>query len=91
MCLLLHTEVNSGYGKIFINPYLFAMDAKLLVKEALAFQELPHHGLTRRQITILTGKHVISTFKLQAAYCIAASVTEKIFLTGVGNISNYDL
>lgn len=39
------TEVNSGHADI-MNSYLFAMDPKLAVKEALAFQELPDHGLT---------------------------------------------
>ena len=34
-------------------PHLFAVDPKLLVKEALAFQELTDHGLTGRKIAIL--------------------------------------
>ncbi len=52
-------RVSSGYVDIFMNLYLFAMDPKLLFKEALAFQELPDHGLTWRQIAILSGKHLI--------------------------------
>lgn len=38
------------------NLYLFAVDAKFLVEKALAFQELPDHGLSRGQVAILRGK-----------------------------------
>lgn len=36
--------------------YLFAMDAKFLLEEALAFQELANHGLSRGQVPILRDK-----------------------------------
>lgn len=44
---MLHTVRNYIYCMQVISfPYLFAVDSKLLVKEALAFQELPHHRFT---------------------------------------------
>ena len=60
----------STVEKYFRNPYLFAIDPKLVVKEALTLQELPDHGLPRGQIAILTGKHAVSTSSLQAVTLI---------------------
>lgn len=57
---MLHTVRSSTYCVHVISfPYLFAVNSKLLVKEALAFQELPHHRFTWRQVAILT-KYLIS-------------------------------
>lgn len=56
---ILHTVRSCIYCILISCPYLFAVESKLLIKEALAFQELPHHRFTWRQVTILT-KHSLS-------------------------------
>lgn len=64
-----------------MSSYLFAIPPKRFVKETLALQELPDHGLTRRQISILTGKYVKYIKAVYMIYSIAFTFKMKFTIS----------